>query len=103
LALLPGFRKELQATRPFRAGTRKREASMAAVVSKWNPTGSSTNCMACVARYLYFQFNGKYLDDDKSGLIEMGPLGRTPWLFYSSRTIPSVERAGWSRERFCRC
>jgi len=40
------------------------------VTSTWNPTGSDTNCMACVARYLYAKIKGSELDAQKSNLLE---------------------------------
>jgi hypothetical protein len=41
-----------------------------AAKSTWNPTGSDTNCMACVARYLYAKVKGSELDTHKSNLLE---------------------------------
>jgi hypothetical protein len=41
-----------------------------AAKSTWNPTGSDTNCMACVARYLYARIKGTELDAQKSDLLE---------------------------------
>jgi hypothetical protein len=43
---------------------------MAATVSQWNPTGSETNCMACVARYLHYQLLGTWVDAEKSRVLE---------------------------------
>jgi hypothetical protein len=41
-----------------------------AVKSTWNPTGSDTNCMACVARYLYARLKGTELEAQKSNMLE---------------------------------
>ncbi len=39
--------------------------------SEWNPTGSDTNCMACVARYLHSRLRGAPLDEATSRGLEL--------------------------------
>lgn len=78
---------------------------MPPVVSQWNPTGSGMNCMACVARYMFYQVKGKYLADATSRSLELmsepetvqGHVPNIDWQMKSAirRTIMIIESVGF--------